>query len=104
MTKKADDNPLGIVDSSGLADADWVEINKLKSAYETGGMKALSKAFDELSADPVRALRVFGAFRPVEVREAIRDKMAELGITPEDIREMLAMAEAESKGGSTSKH
>jgi hypothetical protein len=58
MTRKPD-HSLEVVDSSHLTDADWAEINKLKRAYETGGMKALSKAMDELAAgDPIIALHV----------------------------------------------
>lgn len=30
------DEPLGIVDATGLTDADWAEINKLRRAYEKG--------------------------------------------------------------------
>ena len=31
-----------IQDTSGLTDADWAEINKLRNAYKSGGSKALS--------------------------------------------------------------
>jgi hypothetical protein len=44
MTKKSDH--LEVVDTTGLTDADWAEINKLKNAY-AGGQKALSAALDE---------------------------------------------------------
>ena len=69
------DEPFEVVDSSGLTDADWAEINKLKKAYETGGQKALSKAFDDLNKDPIAYVRVIGAFYPNEVRESIKDAM-----------------------------
>jgi hypothetical protein len=91
------DEELGIADTTGLTDADWAEINKLKRAYETGGQSALSKAFQELDKDPVRAIRVIGAFFPEMVREAIKDAMAENGITIEDIREMLMKTERPKK-------
>jgi len=104
MTRKPDD-ALEVVDSFHLTDADWAEINKLKRAYETGGMKALSMAMDELAAgDPIIALHVLGAFFPEKIRESIRDQMAEMGITAEDLREIIEKTEAASKGGSTSKH
>lgn len=90
---KPDENPLGVADTTGLTDADWAEINKLKRAHETGDQKALAKAFDELNANPVRAIRVIGAFFPEMVREAIRDAMAAEGITEEDLREMILKAE-----------
>ena len=54
--------PLEVVDTSGLTDADWVEINKLKAAYHNGGPEALSKAFDEL--DPVRSMNIIGVLYP----------------------------------------
>jgi hypothetical protein len=36
-----------IPDPVGLTDADWAEINRLKAAYETGGFKALDRAFKQ---------------------------------------------------------
>jgi hypothetical protein len=86
MTKRYDD--LGIADTSGLTDADWPEINKLKRAYDEGGDKAMSRALEELQKDPVRAIRVLGAFFPERVREALKDAAAELGITEDDIRDL----------------
>jgi hypothetical protein len=52
MTKKSDH--LEVVDTTGLTDADWAEINKLKNAYDVGGQKALSAALDDLAKDPSR--------------------------------------------------
>ena len=86
MTKRSDD--LGIADTSGLTDADWPEINKLKRAYDEGGDEAMSRALEELQKDPVRAIRVLGAFFPERVREALKDAAAELGITEDDIRDL----------------
>jgi hypothetical protein len=31
-----------VVDSSGLTDADWAQINKLRAAYKTGGKKGVT--------------------------------------------------------------
>jgi hypothetical protein len=39
---------LGTMDTSGLTDADWAEINKLRRAWETEGTKALTKKVLEL--------------------------------------------------------
>jgi len=37
-------NPLDdIKDTSGLTDADWAQINKLRAAYESGGQKAIGR-------------------------------------------------------------
>jgi hypothetical protein len=91
MTKKSDH--LEVVDTTGLTDADWAEINKLKNAYDVGGQKALSAALDDLAKDPIRAARVLGALFPDRVREAIKDKMAESGITEEDLRELIRKLE-----------
>ena len=58
------DEELGIEDTSGLSDADRVEINKLRDAYRTGGQKALRDAWRKLTDDPIRTVRVYGAFFP----------------------------------------
>jgi hypothetical protein len=80
---------LEIQDTSGLTDADWVEINKLRKAYKNGGTKAFASALDRLAKDPIRYAVVIGAFYPDMVRETIRDQMAEAGITEEDLRELI---------------
>ena len=55
--------PPEVVDSEGLTDADWVEINKLRRAFTDGGSRAFWEAMDKLGdADPIRRLRVAGAF------------------------------------------
>jgi hypothetical protein len=49
------DEPLEVVDSSGLTDDDWAKINRLRDLYDSGGPKALSKALRELAeADPIK--------------------------------------------------
>lgn len=78
-----------MVDSSGLTDANWADINRLKRTYNEGGQAVLSKAMAELGEDPIRYMAVIGAFFPDMVREAIKDSMAESGLTEEDIREMV---------------
>ena len=92
---------LEIVDASGLTDGDWAEINRLKSLYETGGRNALSKALAELGeSDPVRSIRVLSAFFPEGVREALRDSMAEQGMTAEDLRELIRRHEGSTQNNS----
>jgi hypothetical protein len=44
---------LEIQDTSGLTDADWAEINKLRDAYKRGGLKALDAALAKLAGDPL---------------------------------------------------
>ena len=96
MTDKPID--LEVVDTSGLTDADWVEINRLKSLYENGGRNALSKALAELGeSDPVRSIRVLCAFFPETAREALGDSMAEQGITAEELRELIRRHEASTR-------
>lgn len=61
MTKRDD---LEIQDTSGLTDADWTEINKLRNAHKNGGKKAFAVALDQLAKDPIRYAVVIGAFYP----------------------------------------
>ena len=96
MTDKPID--LEVVDPSGLTDADWAEINRLKSLYETGGRNTLSKALAELGeSDPVCSIRVLSAFFPETVREALTDSMAEQGLMAEDLRELIRKHEASTR-------
>jgi hypothetical protein len=74
-----------ITDTSKLTDADWAKVNKLKEAYETGGQKALSEALEQLAEHPAQAIRIYGAYFPEMVREAINDLMAEKGMTAKDV-------------------
>jgi len=89
---------LEVVDTSGLTDADWAEISRLKSLYETDGRNALSNALAELGeSDPVRSIRVLSAFFPETVREALTDSMAEQGLMAEDLRELIRKHEASTR-------
>jgi hypothetical protein len=89
---------LKIEDTSGLTDADWAEINKLRNAYKNGGKKALTDAWDQLAKDPFRYAVVVGAFYPKMVREELRDQMAEAGITEEDLRDLIRKLERKLEG------
>jgi hypothetical protein len=81
---------LEVVNSNGLTDADWAEINRLQKVLDEGGIRAMSKAINELTeANPVLCVRVMGAFFPDEIREQIKDTMAAAGLTAEDLREMI---------------
>jgi pyruvate/2-oxoglutarate dehydrogenase complex dihydrolipoamide dehydrogenase (E3) component len=91
------DDPFEVIESSGLTDADWAEINKLQRAYRDGGKKGLSKAMAELAKDPIRFATVVGAFFPEMIREAIKDAMAEAGMTEEDLREMIRKLESPAR-------
>ena len=82
-----------VQDTSGLTDADWAEINKLRKTYKRGGRKAVGLALEKLAKDPIRFVVVIGALYPDMMREMIRDQMAEAGITEEDLRELIQKLE-----------
>jgi hypothetical protein len=91
-----------IVDTEGLSDADWAEINKLLRAYEAGGSESFWEALNELSdKDPVRYIAVAGAFFPDVIHRIIRDEMAERGMTKEDVQDLFKKLKM---GGSHTKH
>jgi hypothetical protein len=80
-------------DTSRLTDADWAALNKLRRAYETG-IEEFSAACQELlEEDPVRLTRIYGAYDPEKMREALKDAAAERGITIEDLLDLLRNAE-----------
>ena len=86
---------LGIEDPSSLLDNDWVEINKARAAYKTGGLAALSQTLDDLrDRNFVCYARIIGAMFPGEMREAIKDEMAELGMDEDDLRELIRKLES----------
>ena len=90
--------PLEVVDSSGLTDDDWAKINRLRHFHESGGSKALSKGFDELAeADPIIFVHIMSAFFPDMVRETIKDGLAEVGMTEDDVRELIQKLEGSDK-------
>jgi hypothetical protein len=93
----AEDEYFEVVDSTGLTDADWTEINKLQRAYRDGGKKALNAAMAELAKEPIRFATVIGAFFPDMIREAMKDAVAEAGMTEGDIRELVRKLESPAR-------
>jgi len=90
-----EDDPLGVVDSSNLTDADWAEINRLRRVHRDGGQAALSDAMRKLGeADPRRYVTILAAFFPEAVREAIKGTMAEQGLTEEDMSALVRKVES----------
>jgi hypothetical protein len=59
---------------------------------------------DELASDEIRFLTVMAAFDPDRVGEAIKDQMAESGMTIEDLKDLIERASIRSEGGSGTKH
>lgn len=93
-----DDFSLKLANSSGLTDADWAEINRLKRAFLKGGVRGLSTAMTELEkSDPGRALAVWAAFFPHEVREIVLDDMAARGLTEEDLVDLIRKHESPAR-------
>jgi hypothetical protein len=80
---------LEVVNSSGLTDADWIGINKVRRAYERGGWDAFWSELETLGDDFILKITVVGAFFPDAIREAIEDELAESGLALEDLREFL---------------
>jgi len=83
---------LKVVDASCLTDADWTGINKVMRACEVGGFEVFWDEIDKLG-DPARQIKVAGAFFPDLIREALKDELAEHGITHEDLKELLRSLE-----------
>ena len=84
---------LEVVNSSGLTDADWVQINKVIRAYERGGWDGFWSEFETLGDDLILKITVVGAFFPDAIREAIEDELAESGLALEDLREYVKKKE-----------
>ncbi len=88
-------NKLKIVDTRCLTDADWAKINLVKRAYEAGGMDAFWEELERLEdRSPVTQICVAAAFFPEVIRQAIKDEMAEHGMSIEDWREMIRALES----------
>ena len=85
---------LEVVNPSGLTDADWIGINKVRRAYERGGWDAFWSELETLGDDFILKITVVGAFFPDAIREAIEDELAESGLALEDLREFLKKNEA----------
>lgn len=92
MAKQTDPEP---IETSHLTDADWAELNKLRRTWRAGGEKAVSRAMAELAAaNPICWANILAAYFPNEVCEAIKDEMAERGMTEEDLRELIRKLES----------
>jgi hypothetical protein len=78
--------PVEVVNPSGLTDADWSEINKLRQAFEAGGEEAPEKALDKLAQDdPIRHFVIISAMFPEMAREALKDQVMQRAIFPADL-------------------
>jgi len=82
-----DDEDL-VEDPSWLKDHDWIEVNKLRRAYEDGGEDALVKAWGDLyRKDLDQFTRVACAFDPGHIRR-IKEAFEDTGYTSQDLIEL----------------
>jgi hypothetical protein len=71
------EDPLEIADSSGLSDADWAEISKLRMTHERADTPALEKALRDLcKRDAIRYIRIMHAILPGQLTRTVRDDVA----------------------------
>jgi hypothetical protein len=67
-------DPVAVSDHPGLTDADWLEVNKLRSAYITGGNPSLSTALEDFcKRNAIAYIRVLNAILPNRIREALSE-------------------------------
>jgi hypothetical protein len=74
-----------------------IGLKSTSSKNKSGGRRAFNKAMDELATDPFRYATVTGAFFPDMIREAIKDSMAEIGMTEDDVRELIRKLESPAR-------
>ena len=84
---------LEVINPSGLTDADWIEIHKVRRAYERGGWDAFWSEFETFGDDFILQITVLGAFFPDVIRNAIKEELAESGVTLKDLRKLLKKSE-----------
>ena len=81
---------LEVVDTTGLTDAHWDSIDRVKHAYEARGMDGFWNTLEMLGdGDLVFQITIASAFFPAQIREALKDVMIEYHLTTEDLREIL---------------
>ena len=75
-------------------DADRIELNKLLKILETGvGQKQFHKHYDDfVEKNPACAFRIYEAFYPHKALNALKDALANAGLTAEDLKAMIAKA------------
>lgn len=87
MAKKAQ-RPV-VVDTTGLSDAHWAEINRMFRAFDEGGDEAFWSAMEDLGKkDPIEQCLIAASFFPEMMRELIQDEFAAAGMSEEDVREL----------------
>ena len=80
---------LEVVNSSGLTEADWIGINKVRRAYERGGWDAFWSELETLADDVMLQITIVGAFFPDVIRKAIKEELAARSVRLKDLRELV---------------
>ena len=80
---------LEVVNPSGLTEADWIAVNKVRRAYERGGWHAFWSEFETFGEDLILQIMVLRALFPDVMRKAIKDELAGAGFTLEELPELL---------------
>jgi hypothetical protein len=76
-------------DPSWLTDLDWLEVNKLRRAYEDGGEKALNKALRDLfEKDMPQFVRISFAYGAEDLEGRIKDAIEDAGYTFQEFIEL----------------
>ena len=78
---------IGNSHSSGLTEADWIGINKVRGAYERGGWDAFWSELEALDDDVMLQITIIGAFFPDVIRTAIKEELAARSVRLKDLRE-----------------
>ncbi|MCP1766330.1 hypothetical protein [Bradyrhizobium japonicum] len=90
--------PLEVVDSSGLLDADWAEINRWRQVLLNTGLDGLAVTIDALSdRDAPQSGRILMALFPNMVREIVRDELASRGISQQDLLDAIRELESPAR-------
>ncbi|WP_369719741.1 hypothetical protein AB8Z38_21010 [Bradyrhizobium sp. LLZ17] len=80
-------HPVSVSDGASLTSADWLQINKIRSAYNTGGSPALSKALDDFcQKNAIAYIRVLNAILPNQICQLIKDDIRESSAVPTNRR------------------
>jgi hypothetical protein len=67
-------DPVAVSDHAGLTEADWLEVEKLRSAYIAGGNSCLGKALEDFcKRNAIAYIRVLNAILPNQIREALKE-------------------------------
>ena len=68
-------DPVSVSDRAELTEADWLQINTIRSAYNTGGSPALGKALEDFcKEDVICYIRVLNAILLNQIRERIKEE------------------------------